>query len=85
MKHSTFYIVIDINKHVFYISAVLSVITMGLFLVCCVLDLIWTVASTKYCEMSRTMNELMEKLRALEKIGRRKGKPLTKFGVVHRM
>ena len=59
--------------HFNYFSAVLSVITMGLFLACCALNLTWTVASTKYCEMSRTMNELMKKLRMLEEMGLRTG------------
>ena len=61
------------NIHLQSFSAVLSVITMGLFLACCAMNLTWTVASTKYCEMSRTMNELMKKLRMLEQMGLRTG------------
>ena len=61
------------NIHLQSFSAVLSVITMGLFLACCALNLTWTVASTKYCEMSRTMNDLMKKLRMLEEMGLRAG------------
>ena len=61
------------NMYLKSFLAVLSVITMGLFLACCALNLTWTVASTKYCEMSRTMNELMKKLRMLEEMGLRAG------------
>ena len=57
----------------FLYSGVLSSLTMGVFLACCVLNLVWTVASTKYCELSRTMNELMKKLRSLKEKGLRKG------------
>ena len=46
---------------------------MGVFLACCALNLTWTVGSTKYCEMHRTMSELMKKLRSMEKVGLRKG------------
>ena len=58
---------------IFYILASFSVLIMAVFLACCVLNLTWTVASTKYCEMHRTMNELMKKLRIMAKMGLRKG------------
>ena len=46
---------------------------MIVFLACCALNLTWTVGSTKYCEMQRTMSELMKKLRLMNEMGVRKG------------
>ena len=46
---------------------------MIVFLACCALNLTWWVGSTKYCEMQRTMSELMKKLRLMNEMGVRKG------------
>ena len=63
-----------------YIPASFSVLIMAVFLACCILNLTWTVASTKYCEMHRTMGELMKKLRLMQKMGLRKGNCIVSFG-----
>ena len=57
----------------FDLPATLVTITLALFWSGCVFNLAWIVASTKYCELSRTMNELMHRLRALRDMGLRKG------------
>ena len=64
---------IKILRITFFILASFTVLIMAVFLACCVLNLTWTVASTKYCEMYRTMGELMKKLRLMQKMGLRKG------------
>ena len=66
------FIVISCQKYSIILGW-LSYLLMIVFLACCALNLTWTVGSTKYCEMQRTMSELMKKLRLMNEMGVRKG------------
>ena len=65
--------VIAIMNSVFYSPGTLVAATLAGFLTCCIFNLAWILASTRYCELSKTMSELMQTLRTLRDMGLRTG------------